>query len=1040
MKKKILCLALACFIVLMSLPLSALAEDGQTEEKANNEIITEMPAAPVKNANDENVDQSKEAIVPDEMEGAVTDKNKKTEAEEALLQEKETTQEKDNALDENKQLEKSSKEDETTVKKEINAAGASFTEGEFTFREYPSGISIINYSGQSEKVVVPGQTKDGRKVRDIEQLWDKDNVEGKNKVQSIVFSEGIETIGYYVLQGDGSALANLKSIELPTTTFYSVRISNTGLTNLDGFAKASQLEYIYVTNSRLTDISALEKMDKLRYLDLQNNPDLEDISILKTLRNLNNLYLKGTKVSEQDQLDLLNLPEEMKVSTGLSSTFRALPRLDLELDATIGDATLAELTMKNSNMNIRGIKAGKTEGVISVHSNPSLRKSFPIAVNALEPSQPTGDKIENIPEIQKSYKASPKTLGDTELLELYDNGDLWRVDGEKQEKLLGNIDNYVGAQVYNNSEHTWTLAQDKNKSLWVYENRVDGTSNVEKRLENVTKYSGLYELGADNVERACAIDGSQNLWQIDSNGGKVKLMDKVQDFVVLPFRGRSEVAALNTGGELYLCDMVTQSSTKIADQVTAVQPGVIREDTEVYRYSVFSFVQNGALWGFRDAYIDPSDYQKGSKTETYLISGNAVAVMDNFVVKADGTTWYQKGNLNCQILDKPIKDWSAGRVLDSDNILWLVKSSAYLNENETTPQVVTEKVAENVKKLHFGSGRDIFKGYILENGDYYNSDQEKVNTNVLDVSDVNGFDNCYYLKQDHVVYLNDVAILDHVIRIVKESDYHGNFVRTLMFRDDGSCWASELESDPTPYKLADYQKKITVTGIKLSLSTLTLTQNYTVQLQVTIEPENATNQTVLWTSSHPDIASVENGLVTGVKEGEAVIIATTEDGGKTAECKVSVKKAAPVLNPDSGTAEGITAGETGQAFAEKLKDSGAIEDKNHIKLYKADGQEVSLDTKLATGMKVVVTIGQKMFNRNAGTQEYTVIVLGDISGDGIINIMDMLAAQDDILGKEKLEGCYRTAGDITKDSNINIMDMLAIQDDILGKEKINPYV
>ena len=101
---------------------------------------------------------------------------------------------------------------------------------------------------------------------------------------------------------------------------------------------------------------------------------------------------------------------------------------------------------------------------------------------------------------------------------------------------------------------------------------------------------------------------------------------------------------------------------------------------------------------------------------------------------------------------------------------------------------------------------------------------------------------------------------------------------------------------------------------------------------------------------------------------------------------------------------------------------------------------MSLDTKLATGMKVVVTIGQKMFNRNAGTQEYTVIVLGDISGDGIINIMDMLAAQDDILGKEKLEDCYRTAGDITKDSNINIMDMLAIQDDILGKEKINPYL
>ena len=44
-----------------------------------------------------------------------------------------------------------------------------------------------------------------------------------------------------------------------------------------------------------------------------------------------------------------------------------------------------------------------------------------------------------------------------------------------------------------------------------------------------------------------------------------------------------------------------------------------------------------------------------------------------------------------------------------------------------------------------------------------------------------------------------------------------------------------------------------------------------------------------WKSSNAAIASVDaNGKVTGVKAGEATITVTTEDGGKTATCKVTV--------------------------------------------------------------------------------------------------------------------------------------------------------
>ena len=62
-------------------------------------------------------------------------------------------------------------------------------------------------------------------------------------------------------------------------------------------------------------------------------------------------------------------------------------------------------------------------------------------------------------------------------------------------------------------------------------------------------------------------------------------------------------------------------------------------------------------------------------------------------------------------------------------------------------------------------------------------------------------------------------------------------------------------------------------------------------LIVIINPSNASNKNVYWTSSDQSVATVDNaGKVTAVKAGSATITVTTEDGGKTATCKVTVKE------------------------------------------------------------------------------------------------------------------------------------------------------
>ena len=91
-------------------------------------------------------------------------------------------------------------------------------------------------------------------------------------------------------------------------------------------------------------------------------------------------------------------------------------------------------------------------------------------------------------------------------------------------------------------------------------------------------------------------------------------------------------------------------------------------------------------------------------------------------------------------------------------------------------------------------------------------------------------------------------------------------------------------------------KAVNVTEVTLDKTELTLTEGETGTLTATVRPDNADNRKVTWSSDKTDVATVDGaGRVTAVKPGEAVVTVTTEDGGKTATCKVTVKaKTVPV--------------------------------------------------------------------------------------------------------------------------------------------------
>ena len=80
-----------------------------------------------------------------------------------------------------------------------------------------------------------------------------------------------------------------------------------------------------------------------------------------------------------------------------------------------------------------------------------------------------------------------------------------------------------------------------------------------------------------------------------------------------------------------------------------------------------------------------------------------------------------------------------------------------------------------------------------------------------------------------------------------------------------------------------------VTGITLDRTTLELIRGESQTIVATISPTNASDKTVVWSSSNNDVAEVSSsGVITAKGAGSATITATSVDGGYTATCTITV--------------------------------------------------------------------------------------------------------------------------------------------------------
>lgn len=232
-------------------------------------------------------------------------------------------------------------------------------------------------------------------------------------------------------------------------------------------------------------------------------------------------------------------------------------------------------------------------------------------------------------------------------------------------------------------------------------------------------------------------------------------------------------------------------------------------------------------------------------------------------------------------------------------------------------------------------------------------------------------------------------------------------------------------------ELMDYCKVTViqpVTGIMLNEASVEITEDGSIKLLATILPENSTNKNVAWSSSDVSIAMVAgDGTVYGIKPGQATIMATTEDGGYSALCKVRV---IPGFTPVSEIRLGIS--EINGKETEEYKISATVLPENASNkslLWQSDNEKVvSVDN---TGLAKLLNKGYATITVSAtdGSNVFAqcAVIVNEASGiESILSDKQAYVRIFNLSGVLVYEGAYAEAN-LKADTYIVLCDGKSIK-------------
>ena len=166
-----------------------------------------------------------------------------------------------------------------------------------------------------------------------------------------------------------------------------------------------------------------------------------------------------------------------------------------------------------------------------------------------------------------------------------------------------------------------------------------------------------------------------------------------------------------------------------------------------------------------------------------------------------------------------------------------------------------------------------------QEGDYLTFDVDYEGNNIEFVTVI------VYGDNNQVIYTYEGAPIDQVT--VNTAGY-----------ENVSCSIS-VNGQMTHFEQLFGQEIIHVSSVSLDASSLKLSIGDTYAFKATVLPENATNKELIWSSSDDSVVSVDNGVITALKEGKATITVKSIDGYKSSSAEITVVKESPIVHVSS---------------------------------------------------------------------------------------------------------------------------------------------
>lgn len=229
---------------------------------------------------------------------------------------------------------------------------------------------------------------------------------------------------------------------------------------------------------------------------------------------------------------------------------------------------------------------------------------------------------------------------------------------------------------------------------------------------------------------------------------------------------------------------------------------------------------------------------------------------------------------------------------------------------------------------------------------------------------------------------------------------------------------------------------VPLTNISLNNDSIEVLKGDQVTIRATLAPTNAMPNTVTWSSSDESVAKVENGVVTALKAGQCDITATCQD--KRAVCHVTVVEQFIYISLDQHEASVLP---------------------NHIIMLTPTVSPVSTDL-VVTSSNPAVAAARMAGNRiqvvGVSEGEATIVVnsadgyafadscqvrvyteRGDVNGDGFVDIADVSALIDYLLGGDASE-VNEVNADTDANGDVGIADVSMLIDYLLGSTELPP--